>query len=702
MGIANPVSVTMNGNKTVTASYSAIEYILTVNVIGNGTVAKSPDQASYIYGDVVQLTATPAAGWSFANWSDDLYGNTNPGSITIDGNKTVTANFTENFAPNPPIGLKAWLTSVSINLDWDDSIDPNLAGYNVYRGEEGTYVKLNSSLLAASFYQDLSTTYNVTYDYQVTVVNLAGLESNPATVSTKRVIAYRSASSAANKVASSLTIPTPANIQPNDFLFAAISVQGAPTITAPSGWIKIRNDATGDNTLRQALYYKLVTAGEPPSFTWSFSSRQGASGGIVAYVGIDPINPIGASSGQANSTSSSYIAPSVTISARTELLVGFFGIASNPIVTQPGGMLEQAEIAMASGKSKVVTEIADEILMNLTGNVIDSGTRTASGDKAAVSIGQLVALLPANSGPAPDIQAPSVPVNLSATAVSPNQVDLTWTPSTDNVAVTGYGVYRDGTKIGTTTVAHYSDTTVSQDQTYIYQVDAYDAAPNYSGLSSQVSVSTPHLSQGIQFVGASMGATQGSKTTLLINRPLGAVSGDLLLATIDIRDGSTINPPPNWTKFIETNNGTSLTKITYYKVMGAGEPGSYVWTFSAPEVATGIILAYSGVDPNSPIEASAGVANSSGISLTAPPVSSSSQNSVLVTFYGLATSASITPQSSMTERAEVFGTSGKIKITSEAADEWLTSGNATGTRVATASKAEVSIGHSIVLKPAGP
>ena len=40
------------------------------------------------------LTATPAAGWTFAGWSGDLTGSTNPQTITIDANKVVTATFT--------------------------------------------------------------------------------------------------------------------------------------------------------------------------------------------------------------------------------------------------------------------------------------------------------------------------------------------------------------------------------------------------------------------------------------------------------------------------------------------------------------------------------------------------------------------------------------------------------------------------------
>jgi uncharacterized repeat protein (TIGR02543 family) len=92
-GSDNPGSLTITGDTNVTATFVPIEYTLTVNVTGNGTVSKNPDQATYHYGDVVQLTAVPATGWQFAGWSGDLNGGNNPGSLTITGDTNVTATF---------------------------------------------------------------------------------------------------------------------------------------------------------------------------------------------------------------------------------------------------------------------------------------------------------------------------------------------------------------------------------------------------------------------------------------------------------------------------------------------------------------------------------------------------------------------------------------------------------------------------------
>jgi len=91
---SNPTHVTITGNMVVTAYFTQIEYTLALNAtpLEGGTVT-ADKSAPYHYGDVVQLTATIIPGYTFAGWSGDLSGSDNPKSITIDGNKSVTATF---------------------------------------------------------------------------------------------------------------------------------------------------------------------------------------------------------------------------------------------------------------------------------------------------------------------------------------------------------------------------------------------------------------------------------------------------------------------------------------------------------------------------------------------------------------------------------------------------------------------------------
>ena len=71
------------------------QYALAVNTSGSGSVTLNPAGGFYNPNTSVQLTAVPSAGWSFSGWSGDLSGSTNPASITMNSNKTVTATFTQ-------------------------------------------------------------------------------------------------------------------------------------------------------------------------------------------------------------------------------------------------------------------------------------------------------------------------------------------------------------------------------------------------------------------------------------------------------------------------------------------------------------------------------------------------------------------------------------------------------------------------------
>jgi hypothetical protein len=87
---------------------------------------------------------------------------------------------------------------------------------------------------------------------------------------------------------------------------------------------------------------------------------------------------------------------------------------------------------------------------------------------------------------------PSVPTHLAGTAVSPTQINLSWTASTDKTAgVAGYNVFRNGSKVGTTASTSYQDMSLSEGATYTYSVSAYTAAGATSAKSASISVTTP-------------------------------------------------------------------------------------------------------------------------------------------------------------------------------------------------------------------
>ena len=113
----NPISLAMTSNRSVTATFALKTYTITLANVGNGTAAKSPDQATYTHGSPVTLTATPAGGNSFVSWSGDTATATTPLNIVVTKNRTLTANFT-------------WALNTAVSGGGSVARNPNLAAYN--------------------------------------------------------------------------------------------------------------------------------------------------------------------------------------------------------------------------------------------------------------------------------------------------------------------------------------------------------------------------------------------------------------------------------------------------------------------------------------------------------------------------------------------------------------------------------------------
>jgi hypothetical protein len=98
-GTANPATLTMSADRSVTASFVPVPtFTLTIATEGGGSVALSPPGGVYPQGSSVSLSALPDAGFIFAGWSGDLSGAANPASLVMSANLGVTAHF-DPFVP---------------------------------------------------------------------------------------------------------------------------------------------------------------------------------------------------------------------------------------------------------------------------------------------------------------------------------------------------------------------------------------------------------------------------------------------------------------------------------------------------------------------------------------------------------------------------------------------------------------------------
>ncbi|MFH8368375.1 carbohydrate binding domain-containing protein [Streptomyces sp. NPDC018031] len=101
-----------------------------------------------------------------------------------------------------------------------------------------------------------------------------------------------------------------------------------------------------------------------------------------------------------------------------------------------------------------------------------------------------------------DTQAPTAPDGLRATGTTSSSVALAWNPSTDNVGVTGYDVYRDGTRVASVTGTSATVTGLAPSTRYGFTVRARDRAGNTSPDSAAVTATTEAGGGGPGFVQA--------------------------------------------------------------------------------------------------------------------------------------------------------------------------------------------------------
>ncbi len=179
------------------------------------------------------------------------------------------------------------------------------------------------------------------------------------------------------------------------------------------------------------------------------------------------------------------------------------GFAWSDIVDQPRQWSVRLSNRLATARMTV--DVTPRRLQQFTLNPGDqvSWTNSAGGSGVATVDAWNLVTIPAvgiNPGQASvltlskdsaaDTTAPTAPSGLRATAASASQVNLSWTASTDNLAVTGYRVLRNGTPVATVTATSHSDTGLAAATAYSYTVQALDAAGNVSAPSAAATATT--------------------------------------------------------------------------------------------------------------------------------------------------------------------------------------------------------------------
>ncbi len=203
------------------------------------------------------------------------------------------------------------------------------------------------------------------------------------------------------------------------------------------------------------------------------------------------------------------------------------------------------------------------------GNTYPDGTYYKSGDNDGKDIKfQIIG----SEIVVPDTEAPSVPVDLIASNTTVTTTDLSWTAATDNVGVTGYEVFQNGTSIGTNTTPNFSVTGLVANTVYNFTITAKDEAGNVSAASSALSVTTlpPPDTQAPT---APTTLVASNVTDVNLDLSWTAATDNVAVTGYDIFRGS-------------TKIGTSAT--TAYTVNGLTAETAYNFTVKAKDAAGNI------------------------------------------------------------------------------------------------------------------
>jgi hypothetical protein len=575
----------------------------------HGTNTLNPDQT---------VTYTPPAGFtgidSFTYTAHDGRVDSSPATVTI----TVTdQNRPPVIDPIADVTLDAGTTlTVPINA-WDPDGDPvtiSVQGLPAF----ASFDPAKREITIAPQSGDSGTYGPVT----VTASDGAG---SPAVAP-----ALRSASSAIDTgtKASALTIARPAGVVAGDLLLAHVRYRDSTGgLIPPAGWTVVA--VTARSQANHALLYKFAGPDEPTSYRFDQGSTTGRmAGGIGAYTGVHPTEPIAAWAGSDPDTAV-LAAPGVAAAPSESLVVRLWGWRGSSAL-EPGVGFNAPPADMVQRWSEQVGHANTDRNRVLAADHVQA---TAGPVAAAVASGSAssgenrrnaftVVLNPAGGGGGATASTSfSITVNPVAGNAPPQAVDDAAVTTVDTpvvIAVLANDTDADGNPLTVTNLSQPPSGTavLNPDGTVTYSpavgfagVDSFTYTANDGQVDSNVATVTVTVQapappgSAPEFVAASSAAVTGASGRLItIARPAGVQAGDLLVAQVRYRTATVgMAAPPGWTQLglIEIDQANHAV---FVRVAGPEEPAGYTFDQQVDRGRmAGGIGAYRGVDPVTPV-----------------------------------------------------------------------------------------------------
>jgi chitodextrinase/regulation of enolase protein 1 (concanavalin A-like superfamily) len=405
------------------------------------------------------------------------YDKTSPTPLSSALSTALSVTTTNSPPPSTPTGLApSVVTGTTLTLSWTASTDaggPGVAGYYVFRN--GTKI---ASVTSGTSYPDSGLTGDTSYQYQV-----QAFDKTTPTPLTSALSAARSVTTGAPPPPSTPTGLATSSVTYNSLTLSwtASTDTGGPGI---GGYNVIRN---GTQVATVTSGTSFADSGLSASTTYTYTVQafdrttptpetSGASSalGVTTSPPPPPSTPTGLAA-----SSVSYNSLTLSWTASTD--AGGPGIGGYTVFRNG------TQVAtVTSGTSYADSGLSASTTYTYTVQAFDRTTPTpeTSGVSSALGV--------TTSPPPP----PSTPTGLAASAVTATSLTLSWTASSDvgGPGIGGYYVFRNGTKIATVTSGtSFADSSLAENTTYQYQVQAYDKVtptPDLSATSAALGITT--------------------------------------------------------------------------------------------------------------------------------------------------------------------------------------------------------------------
>lgn len=438
-------------------------------------------------------------------------------------------SFTFILPPAAPSNLTATSISLSqINLAWQDN-STNETSFKIERATgscTATFSEIVTTGANAVTYQNYGLTANTTYCYRIRAVNSAG---------------YSAYSNTASATTSDGKPSAPTNLSAGTVSVSEIDINWQDNSNNETSF-KIER-ATGSCT---ATFSQIATTGA----NITVYKNTGLSSGMTYCYRVRASNASGDSSYSNTAsavTGSVPAAPSslaASVISQSQIDLSWTDNSNNETgfeIERSTGTCTAFSVIGTTG-ANVTTYQNTGLLANTTYCYRVNAVNTYGDSSYSNTISAVTG----------DTQAPTAPSNLSGSAASSTQINLTWTASSDNIGVTGYYIYRNATLVSSTAGLSYSDTGLTPSTAYQYFVKAFDASGNISPQSNTITVTT-------------QSAPVDNPPTVSITSP---ANGNTVSGTVSVTASAT--------------DDKGISKVDFYidgalKSSDASTPYSYSW-----------------------------------------------------------------------------------------------------------------------------